>query len=80
MHERENVANDFFSLAVGPSCKVCSYNGCIANGVQFYMVKRDSQCTTQNSGVMVVDENIGNRSTDNNFYGILDEVLDYQIR
>ncbi|KAA0056729.1 cytochrome P450 CYP82D47-like [Cucumis melo var. makuwa] len=42
------------------------------------MVERDSRCTTQNSGVMVINESSGNGSGDSNFCGVLDEVFDIQ--
>ena len=45
----------------------CGLEYDIANGVRFHMVDHDSQRSTQNSGVMIVDENIGNGSNDNNF-------------
>uniref|UniRef100_A0A9I9E9T4 CACTA en-spm transposon protein n=1 Tax=Cucumis melo TaxID=3656 RepID=A0A9I9E9T4_CUCME len=35
------------------------------------MVEHDSRCTTQNSGDMVVGENNGDGSIDNNFYGTM---------
>ena len=78
MHERQNTSYDFFSLAMGPSYEVCSYSWCIVGGVEFHTIEHDSRCTTQNSGVMVVDENSANGSANNNFYDVLDKVLDVQ--
>ncbi|KAA0032055.1 uncharacterized protein E6C27_scaffold223G00150 [Cucumis melo var. makuwa] len=43
---------------MGLSLKVRSYTGCIVGGA----VECDSRCTTQNSGIMVVDENTGSGS------------------
>ncbi|KAA0067202.1 NBS-LRR type resistance protein [Cucumis melo var. makuwa] len=46
--------------------------------LRFHTSERDYQRTTQNSGVMVIGENDASGSKDNNFYGILDEVLHVQ--
>ncbi|KAA0047849.1 CACTA en-spm transposon protein [Cucumis melo var. makuwa] len=78
MRERENISHDFFSLAMGPSLDVRSYSGCIVRGVRFHTVEYDFRCTTQNSRVMVIGESSGSGSGDNNFYSVLDEVLDVQ--
>ena len=43
------------------------------------MVEHDSRCTTQNSGDMVVGENNGDGSIDNNFYGVLDECWTFNM-
>lgn len=32
MRERENLFDDLFSVAMGPSSEVHSYSGCIVNG------------------------------------------------
>ncbi|TYK09436.1 CACTA en-spm transposon protein [Cucumis melo var. makuwa] len=61
-----------------PSLDVRRYNGCIIGGVQFYTLKYDSRCTTQNSGVIVIGESNASGSGDNNFYGVLNEVLHVQ--
>ncbi|XP_038885886.1 uncharacterized protein LOC120076190 [Benincasa hispida] len=74
--EREDIS--FFSLAMGSSSEVHSYNGCIVNGVRFHTVERDNCRATQNSGVLVAGEISENTSVDNNFYGVVDEVLDFQ--
>ena len=63
---------------MGPSLDVWCDNGCIVNRVRFHMVQHDFRRTTQNSGVVVISESSGNGSGDNNFYGVLDEVLDVQ--
>ncbi|KAA0067486.1 uncharacterized protein E6C27_scaffold40G001710 [Cucumis melo var. makuwa] len=63
---------------MGPSHDIRFYNGCIIDGVRFYTVEHDSRCTTQNSEVMVISESTGSGCGDNNFYGVLDEVLDIQ--
>ncbi|KAA0041950.1 uncharacterized protein E5676_scaffold306G001610 [Cucumis melo var. makuwa] len=60
---------------MGPSLNATSYSGCIVGGVRFHTIERDSRCTTQGSKVMVVDENSGSGSSNNNFYGVLDKVL-----
>lgn len=77
MCERENLSTDFVLLAMGLAHEVWSYSGCIVGGVRFHTVELDSRRPTQNSGVMVVDEKSASGSGyNNNFYGVLDEVLD----
>ena len=75
LHKTENLCHDFFSLVTEPSLGIRCYNGCIPSGVRFHTSKRDSQCPTQNSGVIVIGESNASGSGDNNFYGVLDEVL-----
>lgn len=58
---------------MGFALDVRSYSGCIIGGVGFYMIECDSRCTTQNNGVIVVGENSGSGTTDNIFYGVLNE-------
>ncbi|KAA0051953.1 CACTA en-spm transposon protein [Cucumis melo var. makuwa] len=78
LRESANLSNDFFSLAMGPSFDVRCYNGCIVGGVRFHIVELDSRRTTQNSGVMVIGESDASGTDDNNFYGVLDEMLHVQ--
>ncbi|TYK23129.1 uncharacterized protein E5676_scaffold142G001260 [Cucumis melo var. makuwa] len=47
-------------------------------GVRFLMSEHDSQRITQNNGVMVIGKSNASGSCDNNFYGVLDEVLHVQ--
>ncbi|TYK11097.1 hypothetical protein E5676_scaffold73G00940 [Cucumis melo var. makuwa] len=63
---------------MGPSLDVRCYNGCIIDGVRIHTSKRDPQRTTKNSRVMVIGKSNANKSGDNNFYGVLDEVLHAQ--
>ena len=60
------------------SLEVCFYSGCIVGGVRFHTLERDSLRTPQTSGVMVVGEGSRGGIADNNFYGVLDEVLHVQ--
>ena len=78
MCERENLSHNLLSLTMRPSLDVRSYSGCIVGGVWFHMIEHDSKRTTQNSGVMIVSENSDSGSTDNNFYGVLDEFISIQ--
>ena len=48
----------------------CRWSEISHSGVRFHTVEQDSRHTTQNSGVMVVG------GENNNFYDVLDEVLD----
>lgn len=75
--QRENISDDIYSLAMGPTSEVCSYSGCIVNRVQFHTAHRDNRRTTQNSGVYVLGESEGDQF---NFYGVLDEVLDFNMQ
>ncbi|KAA0062837.1 hypothetical protein E6C27_scaffold146G00040 [Cucumis melo var. makuwa] len=79
LHESENLSDDFFSLAMGPSFDVRCYNGCIVSGLRFHTVELDSRRTTQNSGVMVIGESDASGTGNNNFYGILDEVFNWKV-
>ncbi|KAA0025919.1 hypothetical protein E6C27_scaffold34G002170 [Cucumis melo var. makuwa] len=72
------MSHDLFSLVMGPHLTFDVYNGCIIGGVRFHTMKRDSRHNTQNSGVMVIGESSGSGSSDSNFYGVLEEVLDVQ--
>ncbi|TYK04312.1 CACTA en-spm transposon protein [Cucumis melo var. makuwa] len=63
---------------MGSLLNVLCYSGCIVGGVRFHLVERDFRCTIQNSGVMVIGESSGGGSGDNNFYGVLDKMLDVQ--
>ncbi|TYK11871.1 hypothetical protein E5676_scaffold177G00210 [Cucumis melo var. makuwa] len=55
--------------------EVRSQSGCIIGGIRFHTLEHDYQYTAQNSGVKVVGEGSGGGRADNNFYGVLDEVL-----
>ncbi|KAA0050362.1 uncharacterized protein E6C27_scaffold88G00940 [Cucumis melo var. makuwa] len=78
LRQSANLSDDFFSLAMGPSFDVRCYNGCIVGGVRFHIIELDSRRTTQNSGIMVIGESDASGTNDNNFYGVLDEVLHVQ--
>uniref|UniRef100_A0A9I9E4Z1 DUF4216 domain-containing protein n=1 Tax=Cucumis melo TaxID=3656 RepID=A0A9I9E4Z1_CUCME len=78
LRQSANLFDDFFSLAMGPSFDVRCYNGCIVGGVRFHTIELDSRRTTQNSGIMVIGESDASGTGDNNFYGVLDEVLHVQ--
>ncbi|TYJ97551.1 uncharacterized protein E5676_scaffold85G00740 [Cucumis melo var. makuwa] len=78
LRESANLFDDFFSLAMGPSFDVRCYNGCIVSGLRFHTSKLDSRRTTQNSEVMVIGESDASGSGNNNFYGVLNEVLHVQ--
>ncbi|TYK16413.1 CACTA en-spm transposon protein [Cucumis melo var. makuwa] len=78
LRESANLFDDFFSLAMEPSFDVRCYNGCIVGDLRFHTSKLDSRRTTQNSGVMIIGESDASGSGDNNFYGVLDEVLHVQ--
>ncbi|KAA0054539.1 hypothetical protein E6C27_scaffold24G003230 [Cucumis melo var. makuwa] len=78
LRQSANLSDDFFSLAMRPSFDVRCYNGCIVGGVRFHTIELDSRRTTQNSGIMVIGESDASGTGDNNFYGVLDEVLHVQ--
>lgn len=69
------MADDIYSLAMGQNSEVRSYSGCIVNGVRFHTTQLDNRRTTQNSRIFVLGESEGDQY---NFYGVLDEVLDFQ--
>ena len=66
------MTDEVFALANGclPTC--LAYNACVVNGVKFTVTDRDTNRTTQNSGVYVSGTN------DEPFYGELQQVLDLQ--
>ena len=68
------ATDELYSLAIGPDSRVCSYTGCVVNGVKFVTVNRDVSHKTQNSGVCVPSTHLGEEI---NFYGILLEVLEF---
>ncbi|KAA0056292.1 CACTA en-spm transposon protein [Cucumis melo var. makuwa] len=78
LRQSANLSDGFFSLVMGSSFDVRCYNGCIVGGVRFHTIELDSRRTTQNSGIMVVGESDASGTSDNNFYGVLDEVLHVQ--
>ncbi|XP_052625734.1 uncharacterized protein LOC111902535 [Lactuca sativa] len=57
-------------LAMGPQMNAYSYTACIVNGVRFMVLSRDTQRTTQNSGVLAVGEK-GEK-----YYGQLEEIIE----
>ncbi|KAA0052890.1 CACTA en-spm transposon protein [Cucumis melo var. makuwa] len=63
---------------MGPSLDVRCYNGCIVEGVRFHTREHDFQCTTQNNGIMVIDESSVSGNGEKHFYGVLNEVLHVQ--
>ncbi|TYK16523.1 hypothetical protein E5676_scaffold21G003360 [Cucumis melo var. makuwa] len=75
LREFGNLSDDFFPVTMRPSFDVRCYNRCIVAGLRFHTSNLDSRRTTQNSGVMVIGESDASGSGDNNFYGVLDEVL-----
>ena len=77
IRNNSNIFEDLFSLTMGPSLDVCCYSGCIVGGVRFHTLERDFRRTTQNSGVMVIEKGSGGIAN-NDFYGVLDEVLNVQ--
>ncbi|TYK14237.1 gamma-aminobutyrate transaminase POP2 [Cucumis melo var. makuwa] len=60
---------------MGPSFDVRCYNGCIVGELRFHTSELDSRRTTQSSGLMFIGEIDASGNGDNNFYGVLDEVL-----
>ena len=78
LRESTYLSDDFFSLAIRPSFDVRCYNGFIVGSLRFHTVELDSQRTTQNSGIMIIGESDASGTGDNDFYGVLDEVLHVQ--
>ncbi|KAJ9567086.1 hypothetical protein OSB04_003052 [Centaurea solstitialis] len=58
------------ALSMGARANASTYSACIVNGVRFMVVSRDTQRTTQNSGVLVEGEN-GEK-----YYGQLEEIIE----
>ncbi|TYK22188.1 CACTA en-spm transposon protein [Cucumis melo var. makuwa] len=67
------------SIGSAKRIDVRCYNGCIVDRVRFHTSERNFRRTTQNSGVIVIGESSAFGNGDNNFYGVLDEVLYIQF-
>ncbi|KAM6563591.1 hypothetical protein CsatB_023589 [Cannabis sativa] len=65
------AVEDLYAIAVQPDLLVCSYDGCMVNGVRYHTKSRDEKRTTQNHGVLVEAEYEGKMC---NFYGVIDEI------
>ncbi|KAK9074167.1 hypothetical protein SSX86_006764 [Deinandra increscens subsp. villosa] len=61
---------ELYALSMGAQINVYTYTACIVNGVRFMVLGRDAQRTTQNSGVLVEEEN-GDK-----YYGQVEEIIE----
>ena len=61
---------ELYALSMRAVINASTYTSCIVNGVKFMVLDRDSQRTTQNSGVSVEDEN------NVKHYGQLEEIIE----
>lgn len=50
-NEPTKVTDELYALASGPEFWVCTYPGCVVDGVRFLIEAEDKNRTTQNSGV-----------------------------
>ena len=73
MCQQGEAFDDLYSISIGPSTQVLSYNGCIVNRARFHNIDRDNKRCTQNSGIMVFRKTDG---VESNYFGILGNVLD----
>lgn len=58
------------ALSMGARANASTYTACIVNGVRFMALSRDTQRTTQNSGVLVEGEN------EEKYYVQLEEIIE----
>ena len=68
----DNGSKKLYDLACGPDFHVRSYRGYIMNGVRYHTKEYAETCTTQNSGIFVLDDN-GNSITE--YCGELKNIL-----
>ncbi|XP_042962406.1 uncharacterized protein LOC122296669 [Carya illinoinensis] len=72
----EEVSDDLYALACGPDPWGASYSGCITNGIRFHTKKGEEHRRTQNSGVMVISEQLGSEKPE--FFGRLTDILEFR--
>ncbi|XP_060972524.1 uncharacterized protein LOC115712464 [Cannabis sativa] len=70
------AVEDLYAIAVQPDLLVCSYDGCMVNGVRYHTKSRDEKRSTQNHGVLVEAEYEGKMC---NFYGAIDEIWELKM-
>ncbi|XP_074362862.1 uncharacterized protein LOC141703164 [Apium graveolens] len=85
--KKENISRDLEVFALGPNRLARKFTGYVINGYRFHTKFRDSQCTTQNSGVFLTAETTTFASSKDqnpvvggvNYYGSIEEIfeLDY---
>ncbi|XP_007226196.2 uncharacterized protein LOC18791599 [Prunus persica] len=66
------VTKEVYALSYGPDERVCTYTGCVVNGIRWHVKDIEETRTTQNSGVMVPGTHADQES---NFYGRLVSVV-----
>lgn len=66
------VTKEVCALSYGPDERVCTYTGCVVNGIRWHVQDIEETRTTQNSGVMVPGTHADQES---NFYGRLVSVV-----
>ncbi|KAL6551372.1 hypothetical protein OROMI_021860 [Orobanche minor] len=82
--KRGYISRDLEVLSLGPNRRARKFAGYVINGYRFHTKSRDSQCTTQNSGIFLTaittsfasakDQNpiVGNV----NYYGSIEEIIE----
>ncbi|BAH91731.1 Os02g0530850 [Oryza sativa Japonica Group] len=70
-HDKSEVMEDLLSLSRGPLKNITCFTGYDMNGFRYRTERRDSRRCTQNSGVMVLGDDV-------EYYGVLTEILEIQ--
>ncbi|XP_062093595.1 uncharacterized protein LOC133799612 [Humulus lupulus] len=63
--------DDLYAIAIQPNFSICTYAGCMVNGVRYHTKTRDERRITQNCGIRVEAEYDGNLC---DFYGVINEI------
>lgn len=77
------ISKDLEVFSLGSNRRARKFNGYVINGNRFHTKSRDSQCTTQNSGVFLTTETTSFASSRDekpivgnvNYYGSIEEIF-----
>ncbi|XP_026430326.1 uncharacterized protein LOC113326872 [Papaver somniferum] len=75
-HKKGKVSDELYSLSQGPAKEFLSYNGYIINGFRFHTREWESRRKSQNSGLCVPWEDEGVAEDENDFYGVVNNIIE----
>ncbi|XP_026452354.1 uncharacterized protein LOC113352797 [Papaver somniferum] len=76
LHKDGQVSDKLYSLSQGPAKECLSYNGYIINGFRFHTREWESRRKSQNSGLCVHREDEGVAEDENDFYGVVNNIIE----
>ncbi|XP_026397135.1 uncharacterized protein LOC113291866 [Papaver somniferum] len=76
LHKKGQVSDELYSLSQGPAKECLSYNGYIINGFRFHTREWESRRKSQNSGLCVPREDEGVAEDENDFYGVVNNIIE----